>query len=295
VSAPNHYDPITRTAVADSFLQVVQLDQPRAAIRRIPLSAHPQGLSINRTGTLLLAATSAGTVAVVAIEGTELRLEQELKVANERLSGISFTPDGAAALVALRDEQGLVVLEVNGRKISRSDDRVTTGVGPYTIDVAGRWAVVANAGLAALKNLGRVVGDADSVTLIDISRRPFRAVQHITVPATPEAAAISPNGRWIAVQSMDGSNLPATNPGRRPRGRVLLFENRDGEIRKTADVPGGEASQGLAFTADNRYVLVQFNVEKQIAVYAVEDGRLVDTRERISVSGGPASLRTMPR
>jgi hypothetical protein len=115
------------------------------------------------------------------------------------------------------------------------------------------------------------------------------------VPATPEAAAISPNGRWIAVQAMDGSNLPATNPGRRSHGRLLLFENNDGALRKTAELPGGEASQGLVFAADNRHVLVQYNVEKQIAIFAVEGGRLVDTKERIGLSGGPASIRTMPR
>jgi hypothetical protein len=117
----------------------------------------------------------------------------------------------------------------------------------------------------------------------------------VTVPATPEAAAISPNGRWIVVQAMNGSNLPPENPGRRPKGRVLLFKNTDGEVRRTADVAGGEASQGIVFAADGEHVLVQFNVEQQIAVYAVDGGRLSDTGARIRTSGGPASLRGRPR
>jgi len=55
-----------------------------------------------------------------------------------------------------------------------------------------------------------------------VSRRPFRAVRHVTVPSIPEGVAISPDGRWVAVQAMDGSNLTPDNPGRRDRGRVLL-------------------------------------------------------------------------
>jgi hypothetical protein len=42
-------------------------------------------------------------------------------------------------------------------------------------------------------------------------------------------------------------------------------------------------------------ILAQFNVEKQLAVYAVNDGDLKDTQQRIVLSGGPASLRSMPR
>jgi shikimate dehydrogenase len=59
---------------------------------------------------------------------------------------------------------------------------------------------------------------------------------------------------------MDGSNLTPDNPGRHPQGRVLLFAIRDGQAVKMADLPGGEAAQGIVFTADNNYILVQFNV-----------------------------------
>lgn len=96
------------------------------------------------------------------------------------------------------------------------------------------------------------------------------------------------DGRWIAVQAMDGSNLTEDNPGRHPRGRVLLFAIRDGQAVRVADLPGGEAAQGIVFTADNNYILVQFNVEKQIAVYAVNGGELKDTQKRIELSAGPA-------
>jgi hypothetical protein len=199
----------------------------------------------------------------------------------------------------LRDEQGLAVVEVEGIKVTLGRERVSTGVAPYAVDVSsdGRWAVVGNAGLGGLAGTaGKLAGDADTFTLVDVSRRPFRAVRHVTVPSIPEAVAISPNGRWVAVQAMDGSNLTPDNAGRRDRGRVLLFAIRDdGAVEPAGDLPGGEAAQGLVFTGDGRHIVAQFNVEHQLAFYAVEDGRLVDTGTRIPVPGGPASIRSMPR
>lgn len=94
---------------------------------------------------------------------------------------------------------------------------------------------------------------------------------------------------------MDGSNLTPDNPGRRKRGKVLLFAIRDGQAVKAGEAAGGEAAQGVVFTADSRHVIVQFNVERQLALFAVNGGKLRDTGERIALTGGPSSLRTMPR
>ena len=55
---------------------------------------------------------------------------------------------------------------------------------------------------------------------------------------------------------MDGSNLTPDHPGRKLRGRVLLFEIRNGEAVKSAELPGGEAGQGIVFSAGSRTVLV---------------------------------------
>src|SRR6266705_674913 len=117
------------------------------------------------------------------------------------------------------------VVSVALTTVKLTNERLSTGVNPYAVDVSsdGRWAIIGNTGAA-----GRIVDDADVVTLVDVSRRPFRAVQQISVPATPEGVAISPDGRWIAVSSMAGSNLTVDDPGRNKTGRLVLFEIRDG-------------------------------------------------------------------
>ncbi len=298
VSAPNHYDHAARRNVLETALQVVDLRaEPPRIVERIELPHHPQGVAINRAGTLLLAATVGGSVAVFEIGERGLRAAGELTISAGRLAGISFSHDGRAALVALRDEQGLAVLDVEGSRVTDSGERVSTGVAPYVVDVAsdGRWAVVGNVGLAGLAKKGQPAGDADSVTLVDVSQRPFRAVQHLSVPSLPEGVAISPDGQWIAVLAMDGSQLTAAHPYRKPHGTLLLFAVRDGRAVQCAELPAGEAGQGVVFTADGRHLLAQFNVEKQIAVFAVEGGRLSDTGVRLAFNGGPASIRSMPR
>jgi DNA-binding beta-propeller fold protein YncE len=298
VGAPTRYDYAAKKLLMDSFVQIVDLQATPPAVTRLDIGSHPQGIAIDRSGTLALVPCVDGSVAVLGIDGNRVTLLDTLKIAQKRLAGVSFTHDGAHALVALRDEQGVAVLDVANGHATDSGTRLSSGVAPYTIDVSsdGKWAVVSDVGLAGLPGYpGKLAGDADTVTLIDVSRTPFRAVQHVSVPSLPEGVAISPDGKWIGVQAMDGSNLTPDNPGRHARGKVLLFAIRDGQAVKVAEAPGGEAAQGIVFTADSKHLIVQFNVEKQLAFYAVNGGQLRDTGQRISLTGGPSSLRTTPR
>ena len=299
VAAPTRYDYAAKKELFDNFLQIVDIEaSPPKLIAKLDVGAHANGLTINREGTLLLAAALDGTVKVVAIEGKNVRLVGDVKVGDKRLSGIAFTHDGKAAIVAQRDENGAAVLSVDGTTVKLTNERISTGVTPYAIDVSsdGNWAVIGNTGVQGMAGLaGRTAGDADVVTLVDVSRRPFRAAQQLSVLNTPEGVAISPDGRYVAVSSMAGSNLTPDNPGRNKLGRVQLFEIRDGAAVKVNDVVGAEAAQGVVFTQDSRYVLLQMDVERAIGVYAIRDGKLVDTGERIKLAAGPVSIRSMPR
>lgn len=297
VSAPTVYDYDKQSVELETYLQVVDLTQsPAEVVKHLDLGAHPQAVAVHPDGNLALVTKVDGAVSVLEIDGKEVSLASQLEISDGRLSGVSFTHDGTAALVGLRDEQGVVVLDVNGSEVTTDFERISTGVAPYAIDVSsdGQWAVVGNAGLAGLGASG-VQGDADTFTLVDVSSRPFRAIQHVTVPSIPEGVTISPDGRWIAVQAMNGSNLPRNAAGYNPVGSVLLYEIQNGQAVKVAELPSGEASQGIVFTADGKYLLVQFFTEQEIAVYAVNDGALEDTGARIPVAGGPASIRSMPR
>lgn len=277
------------------MLQFVAIDGARPRILPdLDIGAHPNGLSINPSGTLLLAACLDGSVKVVDLRSR--RLAGSVRVSPGRLSGVSFTHDGRAALVARRDEGGAAVLDVADSEVSLSAEVVSTGIAPYTIDVssANELAVISSVGLAGLQG-HKAPGDADVIALVDVSRRPFRTVQYLTVPATPEGVAISPDGAWIVVQSLQGSNLLSTEVGHNATGRLTLFAVRSRRAEHVDDIGSGEAAQGVVFAGDSKTVLVQFNVERMIAVFEVREGRLADTSQRLRLKAGPASIRTLPR
>ena len=293
VGAPTRYDYEAKKEIFDNFLQVVDIEaSPPKLIDKVDIGAHANGMTINREGTLLLAAALDGTVKVLSIDGKTVKPIAEVKVGEKRLSGISFTHDGKAAIVALRDENGAAVLSVEGSNVTLTKERISTGVNPYAVDVSsdGKWAVIGNTGIG-----GRIVDDADVVTLVDVSKRPFRAVQQISVASSPEGVAISPDGRWIVVQSMAGTNLQASDPGRQKIGKMTLFEIREGVATRVNEVPGGEAAQGVVFSQDSKQVLLQMDVERALGIYAIRDGKLVDTGARIALAAGPVSIRSMPR
>jgi DNA-binding beta-propeller fold protein YncE len=299
VAAPTRYDYAAKKEIFDNFVQVIDIEaSPPKLIGKVDVGGHTNGLSINREGTLLLAAAHDGTVKVLAIDGKNVKLLDQVKVGEKRLSGISFTHDGKAAIVAQRDENGAAVLSIDGMSVKLTTEKISTGVTPYAVDVSsdGKWAVIGNTGVAGMLGLvGRTVGDADVVTLVDVSKRPFRAVQQISVPSTPEGVAISPDGRWIAVSCMAGSNLTTDNVGRNKIGKLLLFEIKDGWATKANEIAGAEAAQGVVFSQDSKQVLLQMDVERAIGVFAVRDGKLVDTGERLKLAAGPVSIRSMPR
>jgi sugar/nucleoside kinase (ribokinase family) len=59
--------------------------------------------------------------------------------------------------------------------------------------------------------------------------------------------------------------------------------------------PSGEAAQGIVFAKDSKTILVQFDVERALAVYQIRNDTLVDTGKRLRLDAGPVSIRTMPR
>jgi len=298
VAAPTRYDHAAKKLQMDTFLQVVDLAAKPASVTKIELGSHPQAVAFDRSGKWGLVTCVDGGVRPLRIDGNKVTVLDSISLSSKRLAGVSFTHDGQHALVSLRDEQGVAVLNLVDGKWADSGDRLSSGVAPYTLDVSsdGHWAVVSDVGLAGLPGYkGRLVGDEDSISLIDVSKAPFHTVQHISVPSVPEGVAISPDGKWLIAQSIDGSNLPPGTPGAQAHGRVTLFAIRNGHAEKVNDVADGNSSQGVVFSADSKHAIVQFNVEHQLGLYNIVNGRLVDSKKRIDVSGGPASLRSTPR
>jgi DNA-binding beta-propeller fold protein YncE len=159
------------------------------------------------------------------------------------------------------------------------------GLRPYGIDVAasGAFAVVAN--------IGRSAGDHDTISVIDLRARPPRIVETVTVGQTPEGIKVSPDSSIVAVVMVNGTNKPKDSPFYSDSGKLLLFRVSGTSLARVAEAPIGHWSQGVAFSADGRTILVCNMVEKDLQVFAW-DGTTLRETARIKMSGGPAAIRT---
>ncbi len=294
VGAPMRVDPNDRAKLApESVLQVVDLEtSPPTVISRMALPSRPVGVSINRAGDLALAAHPGdGTISVFTIRGKTVTHVGWVAVGDAKsvVNHVAISPDGKWALASKRGEDTVAILTIDGTKVEYTKRDVTAGSNPYALDISpdGRLAVVAN--------VGRPSGDADTVTIIDMTLRPIRSVDHITVGPSPEGMAISPDGKWLAVGIANGTNRPKGSPFRGENGKLLLFSLQGTKATKVGEALTGRNTQGITFTPDGRYLLVQNYVEQELAAYRVTPNGPEDTGVRIKVKGHPASIRIAPR
>lgn len=291
VTAAMKIDPADPTKqVPDNRLAVIDLKaSPPALIAQVNTGLSPAGLSITRKGDLALVANrSEGTVSVFSIKGKAVIPVDTIKVGDDKsgVSHVTISPDDKTALVTRDGDHMLSVLSIDGNKVEYTKRDVRAGLRPYgaAISADGKIAVVANIGFGG--------GDADTVSVIDMTAKPVRVADTISVGQTPEGIMLSPNGKLCAVAIMNGSNKPKDSPFFAENGKLLLYRVEGSKLVKAGEAPIGHWSQGIAFTPDGQHILVQNMVEKDIMVLKFDGTALTDTGQRLKMKGGPAAIRT---
>ncbi|HEU5282718.1 MAG TPA: YncE family protein [Burkholderiales bacterium] len=279
--------------VPDKRLSVVALKANPLAVTELEAGLGAAGVSISRDGRLALVANrNEGTVSVFRIQSGAVSKVGSVVVAapESGVAHVAIAPDGRSALVTREGDHTISLLAIDGDKVTYTGRDFGAGLKPYGLVIAadGRHAVVANLGL------GR--GDNDTIGLIDLTLQPPRVVETYTVGQTPEGIALSPDGKLVAVVTMNGSNKPKDSPFHAPVGRVVLLRLHRDRLQLVSAAPVGAWAQGVAFSADGRTLAVQSMAERNVAVFAVgEDFALRDTGQRIPLQGGGAALRTAER
>lgn len=292
VTSNERIDPADPTkTVPDNRVQVVDLRAtPPRVTQTVEAGAGAAGVSVNRAGNLVMVANrNAGTVSVFRFASGMLTPLSTVTIGDAAASPshVQFTPDGRRALVS-RDNTAasfVTVLNVDGETVTKTNRDITAGIRPYGLAVTpdGRWGVVAN--------IGRGAGDADTVTLINLQREPFFAVDTATVGPNPEGIQVSPDNRHVAVTVHNGSTRRQGDP-LRGHTQLVVLRIDGGRLSVVASAPAGDWAQGVAFSRDGKTILVQNMVDRNIAVFRFEQDQLRDTGQRIAVSGGPAGIRT---
>ena len=290
VTANEKLDPSDPTKrIANNTMSVVDLKAtPPRIIATLETGRAPAGVSINRAGTLALVANRAeGTVSIYTIQGTTVTFPAGLTVGDDKsgTSHVAISPDGTMALVTRDGDDRISVLSINGTRVEYTKRDLSAGLRPYGIDIAS------NGAFAAVANIGRGGGDADTVSLIDLKAKPPRVTSTVTVGQTPEGIKVSPDSSMVVAVVMNGSNKPKDSPFFHDGGKLVLLGVTGTDLSRLGEAPIGHWSQGAAFSPDGKHVFVGNMVEKAIQVLALDGTTLRDTGLRLAVKGGPAAIR----
>lgn len=249
----------------------------------------PSGMSITSDGKFAIVANRAdGTVSVLSINGQNVRQVQQVKVCekDEQASDVAITPDDRRGLVSINMAGYLRLLEIADGHVTVTERKFATFGKPYRCVVTpdGELAVTAGSG-------GKEPPDADGLSIIDLKAEPARTSDYIAIGSGPESFEVSPDGKQLAVVLMNGSNLPSGHPLRTEEGQLLLLKREGRTFVATGHLPIGRIPEGVAYTSDGKYLVVQCHAPRELWVFRRDGEKVVDTGHRIPVPGFPSSLR----
>jgi DNA-binding beta-propeller fold protein YncE len=294
VASSTRLDPADPSKTApDDKLTVIDLRaSPPAVLATLRAGNGASGVTINRAGTLALVANRfEGTVSIFTIAGKTVTAAGKVEVGTPEslLSGVVFTRDGRTALVTRNNDSLISVLAIDGTKVENTKRDIAANLKPYGIDVtpSGDTAIVASIGVGA-------TGGADTISVIDLAANPPRTVNHVSVGPTAEGLAVSPDGRYVAVTVMNGSNAARTSPFFHDFGWLRIYALNKTALALVAETQIGHWCQGIAWSADARIVLAQCAVEREIMTFGF-DGRRLSPGTSVKVGGGPSGIRTVQK
>jgi DNA-binding beta-propeller fold protein YncE len=276
--------------IPDDVVTVIDLRaSPPAIVSTLHAGRQPSGLSINSSGTLALVANRAdGTVSVLTIAGRNVAVagKVDLGAADSQPSHVVFTRDGRRAFVTRNNDSLVSVLSVRGSTVANEKRDFNPGDKPYGIDVTprGDLAIVANIGA------GQANGADDTLAIVDLQPDTPRVVGHVTVGIVPEGLAISPDGQFVAITVMNGSNQPKASPWFHDFGLLKILRLSGRSLAPVTEAKIGHWCQGVAWSPDSRGLLVQCMVEREIQTFRFS-GTTLTPGPAIRTNAGPAGIR----
>jgi DNA-binding beta-propeller fold protein YncE len=291
ITAASKIDPANPDKIIeDDRVSVVDLKvSPPKVVQQVTAGKGANEVSVSPDGTLALVANRAeGTVSIFTIKDKRLNEVGKLDLGNPKSlpSSVKFLPDGKTALVTRYGDNTIGILKIDGSKVTLDKASMTPGVNPYTLDINrdGSLAVVGNMG-------GGGNGEIGSGALIDLTPGLFRTVHILAVPSSPEGVKFSPDGKFVASASVDGSTRPADSPIYHKEGQLWMLAVIDKKLKPLAEAPIGRWSQGIAFSRDGTTVLVESMIDHGLNMFRWQDGKLTASGT-LDVKGGAAAIRT---
>jgi DNA-binding beta-propeller fold protein YncE len=273
----------------DDRVSVIDLiSNPPKVVQSLTSGAGATQVRVSPNGKLALIANRAeGSVSVFTVQDKRLTAAGKVDTGNKAslASAVAFVDDQTALLTRTGDNQ-VNVLRIDGTNVMIDPRLLTTGLAPYTMDINAAHT------LAAVSNMGRGDGDVDSVSLIDLTTKPFRVVGTFGVSSGPEPLKFSPDGAFLAVGSQNGTTKPPGHPFRHDKGLIVVYAVEEQGLRKVTEAPTGGWAEAVAFSRDGKTLLVQSMEDRTVEVFRW-DGKTLTRGERLEIKGaGPESFAT---
>lgn len=291
-SVNNVADGAAWKAVPDDKLYVIDLAaEPPKLIDTVTVGKQPSGLAISRRGDLALIANRDGkSVSVVAIDGTAVKPVAEVPMGNQ-VAAIAITPDGKRAFAVMNQINKVGVLAIDGRTVTYDKALdIPAGFNPYNVDVTpdGKYAIVSATGAGGI--------NGDALTVIDAAGPHPHVVRLATAGAGAEGFAISPDGKWAVTPLILGSSAKPSDWFYVKDGEAaLLAVGADGALTVADRKPVGGLPEGVVFSGNSEYVFIGNYLDKNLQVFRITDGKLVQVGDAIPLPGQPASMRGVAR
>jgi DNA-binding beta-propeller fold protein YncE len=283
--------------VSDNRMFVDDLKaSPPSVIATLNLGKKPSGLAINTAGTMALVANrDDGTVSVLSINGKEVKVTDTVMVgaASDGVAAVAITPDGKSAFAAKTAVDKVAVLDIdNGKVAYDKKNDLPANNSPYNFAVTpnGQLALIANTGGG-----GGPDGHVDTVSVIDLTVKPFRIIDHITVGDSPEGLVISPKGNIAVTVESRGSNKSKDTWYYHPGGAVTVLRIDGKHVTRVGEAAVGLLPEGGVFSADGTYLYVGNFIDSDLSVFRVTGTQLTNTGHRFKLPGQPASMRAGPQ